>query len=224
MQPHTGEVNTASIACGVLGVGGNKGAVAVSFSLHRRRIAFVCSHFAAHQVRLRLHHASRFFMRQCVALPIVPSLRPCGRYDSEGWREQAGTCWNGRTSCWAAWHYGHISDLGNGAQCTSAMPIGYLVLLSQLLLCKSLLSITRSSEDCSGRLSPSSFTTEGFVLTFGMQHGYDNFHRAPVKALLLRAEHGGGQERQLCHHLAPPMLWQARRCAYRDRSQYHQQA
>ena len=51
MQAHTGEVSTASIACGVLGVGGNKGAVAVSFSLHRRRIAFVCSHFAAHQVR-----------------------------------------------------------------------------------------------------------------------------------------------------------------------------
>ena len=43
-------MSTASIACGVLGVGGNKGAVAVSFSLHRRRIAFVCSHFAAHQV------------------------------------------------------------------------------------------------------------------------------------------------------------------------------
>lgn len=38
------------MACGVLGMGGNKGAVAVSFSLHRRRIAFVCSHFAAHQV------------------------------------------------------------------------------------------------------------------------------------------------------------------------------
>ncbi len=49
-QAHCGEVSTASIACGVLGVGGNKGAVAVSFSLYRRRIAFVCSHFAAHQV------------------------------------------------------------------------------------------------------------------------------------------------------------------------------
>ena len=57
-QAHTGEVSTASIACGVLGVGGNKGAVAVSFSLHRRRIAFVCSHFAAHQVR-RAAPASR---------------------------------------------------------------------------------------------------------------------------------------------------------------------
>lgn len=43
-------MSTASVACGVLGVGGNKGAVAVSFTLHRRRIACVCSHFAAHQV------------------------------------------------------------------------------------------------------------------------------------------------------------------------------
>lgn len=49
-QEHIGEVSTASVACGVLGMGGNKGAVAVSFSLHRRRIALVCSHFAAHQV------------------------------------------------------------------------------------------------------------------------------------------------------------------------------
>ena len=46
-----GEVTTTSVACGVLGVGGNKGAVAVEFSVHRRRIAVICSHFAAHQVR-----------------------------------------------------------------------------------------------------------------------------------------------------------------------------
>jgi len=39
------------VACGVLGVGGNKGAVAVGFTLHRRKFAVVCSHFAAHQVR-----------------------------------------------------------------------------------------------------------------------------------------------------------------------------
>jgi phosphatidylinositol-bisphosphatase len=45
-----GEVTTASVACGVLGVGGNKGAVAVEFSVHRRKVAVVCSHFAAHQV------------------------------------------------------------------------------------------------------------------------------------------------------------------------------
>ncbi|CAL5226967.1 g9852 [Coccomyxa viridis] len=55
---HTGEVSTASIACGVLGMGGNKGAVAVSFSLYRRRIAFVCSHFAAHQNMVEARNAN----------------------------------------------------------------------------------------------------------------------------------------------------------------------
>ncbi len=49
-------MSTASVACGVLGMGGNKGAVAVSFSLYRRRIAFVCSHFAAHQVPAPVHN------------------------------------------------------------------------------------------------------------------------------------------------------------------------
>lgn len=51
LRDSIGEVTTASVACGVLGVGGNKGAVAVEFSLHRRRLAVLCSHFAAHQVR-----------------------------------------------------------------------------------------------------------------------------------------------------------------------------
>lgn len=50
LQGALGEVRTASVACGVLGVGGNKGAAAVAFSLFRRQIACVCSHFAAHQV------------------------------------------------------------------------------------------------------------------------------------------------------------------------------
>lgn len=49
-QPVIGEIATDSVACGVLGVGGNKGAVAVSFSLYRRRFCALCSHFAAHQV------------------------------------------------------------------------------------------------------------------------------------------------------------------------------
>ena len=44
-------MRTASVACGVLGVGGNKGASAVAFSLFRRQVACLCSHFAAHQVR-----------------------------------------------------------------------------------------------------------------------------------------------------------------------------
>jgi hypothetical protein len=50
LRSSIGEVTTASVATGVLGVGGNKGAVAVEFSLHRRKVAVVCSHFAAHQV------------------------------------------------------------------------------------------------------------------------------------------------------------------------------
>ena len=52
MQANVGEVSTASVACGVLGVGGNKGGVAVSFTLYRRRLCCVSSHFAAHQVLL----------------------------------------------------------------------------------------------------------------------------------------------------------------------------
>ena len=51
LQEHVGSVSTASVACGVLGVGGNKGGVAVSFTLYRRRLCCVCSHFAAHQVK-----------------------------------------------------------------------------------------------------------------------------------------------------------------------------
>lgn len=52
LEPHIGEVCTASVACGVMGYGGNKGAAAVSFSLFRRRVVLVSSHFAAHQVRV----------------------------------------------------------------------------------------------------------------------------------------------------------------------------
>ena len=50
LPARAGEVATASVACGVLGVGGNKGAVAVEFTVFRRKVAVVCSHFAAHQV------------------------------------------------------------------------------------------------------------------------------------------------------------------------------
>lgn len=49
LRAHIGEQVTASVACGMLGVGGNKGGVAIEFTLHRQRIAVVCSHFAAHQ-------------------------------------------------------------------------------------------------------------------------------------------------------------------------------
>lgn len=47
LMGEVGEVRTASKARGVMGMG-NKGAVAVSFELYRRRVAIVCSHFAAH--------------------------------------------------------------------------------------------------------------------------------------------------------------------------------
>jgi hypothetical protein len=50
-------VTTASVGCGVMGVGGNKGGVAVSFSLFRRRIIVVCSHFAAHQEAVEARNA-----------------------------------------------------------------------------------------------------------------------------------------------------------------------
>jgi phosphatidylinositol-bisphosphatase len=46
---HVGDVATDAVPCGVLGVGGNKGATAVSLSLFRRRVVVVSSHFAAHQ-------------------------------------------------------------------------------------------------------------------------------------------------------------------------------
>lgn len=51
LRHQVGEVAASAVACGVMGVGGNKGAVALSFSLMRRRIVVVASHFAAHQVR-----------------------------------------------------------------------------------------------------------------------------------------------------------------------------
>ena len=47
---HVGELATSSVGCGVGGFGGNKGAAAVSFTLFRRRLILVSSHFAAHQV------------------------------------------------------------------------------------------------------------------------------------------------------------------------------
>ena len=51
VQGSIGEVSTTSVACGVLDVGGNKGAVGVTFTLFRRRVLCICSHFAAHQVQ-----------------------------------------------------------------------------------------------------------------------------------------------------------------------------
>lgn len=53
-----GDMSSASVATGVLGVGGNKGAVALGFTLHRRRLAFVCSHFAPHQTSVEMRNAN----------------------------------------------------------------------------------------------------------------------------------------------------------------------
>ena len=49
LKKATGEVETCSVARGVMGVGGNKGTVGVSLSIYRRKFLFLCSHFAAHQ-------------------------------------------------------------------------------------------------------------------------------------------------------------------------------
>lgn len=58
LRPFIGEQATASVACGMLGVGGNKGAVAIEFTLHRQRIAVICSHFAAHQNAVEARNAN----------------------------------------------------------------------------------------------------------------------------------------------------------------------
>ncbi len=58
LRGHIGEIATASVACGVLGVGGNKGAVAVEFTLHRQKFAVVCSHFAAHQNAVKARNSN----------------------------------------------------------------------------------------------------------------------------------------------------------------------
>lgn len=58
LRPFIGEQATASVACGMLGVGGNKGAVAIEFTLHRQRIAIICSHFAAHQNAVEARNAN----------------------------------------------------------------------------------------------------------------------------------------------------------------------
>eukprot|EP00798_Chlamydomonas_sp_ICE-L_P024022 gene24022-9597_t len=57
LAAHVGEVSSTSVACGVLGLGGNKGAVAVSMSVFRRRMVVLCSHFAAHQDKVEERNA-----------------------------------------------------------------------------------------------------------------------------------------------------------------------
>ena len=47
--PLLGRVDTGALGVGVMGVGANKGAVAVRFELLRRTVCCVCSHLSAHQ-------------------------------------------------------------------------------------------------------------------------------------------------------------------------------
>jgi len=49
LKKFVGEVETGAVACGAMGVGGNKGASAVRFGVHRNYICVLSSHFKAHQ-------------------------------------------------------------------------------------------------------------------------------------------------------------------------------
>jgi len=46
---YIGNIGTAHVGTGVMGMGSNKGGVAVTFSLYRRRVTAVAAHFAAHK-------------------------------------------------------------------------------------------------------------------------------------------------------------------------------
>ena len=46
------DVAVSSVKTGLSGKAGNKGGVAIRFLLHGTSIAFVCSHFAAHQTKI----------------------------------------------------------------------------------------------------------------------------------------------------------------------------
>ncbi|KAF8071307.1 IP5P13 [Scenedesmus sp. PABB004] len=76
LEPHIGEVATASVACGVMGVGGNKGGVAVSFTIFRRRVVVVSSHFAAHQDKVEARNADYAKIVRHLHFHNVPSAAP----------------------------------------------------------------------------------------------------------------------------------------------------
>jgi len=58
LLPHLGAPLTASAACGIMGVGGNKGGVGVRVQLHRRAFVFVAVHLAAHQGATRKRNSN----------------------------------------------------------------------------------------------------------------------------------------------------------------------
>lgn len=64
LSKNLGEVHTSAVACGILGVGGNKGAVAVHLTLFRHRFVFICSHFAAHQHAVEVRNANYYTIMQ----------------------------------------------------------------------------------------------------------------------------------------------------------------
>nr|ACH87585.1 hypothetical protein [Dunaliella viridis] len=66
LVPHVGEVATSSVACGIMGVAGNKGAAAVSLSLYRRRLIFLSSHFAAHLDKVEERNADYAKIVRCL--------------------------------------------------------------------------------------------------------------------------------------------------------------
>lgn len=49
LAPRIKRVQTSTVACGVGGVGGNKGAATVRLTIDDTELAFVCCHMAAHQ-------------------------------------------------------------------------------------------------------------------------------------------------------------------------------
>ena len=69
-----GDIHTSSVACGILGVGGNKGAVGVQLTLHRHRFAFICSHFAAHQNAVDIRNANYHTIVKLLNFKNTPSI------------------------------------------------------------------------------------------------------------------------------------------------------
>eukprot|EP00890_Picochlorum_soloecismus_P001963 jgi/Picsp_1/2768/NSC_00996-R1_type i inositol- -trisphosphate 5-phosphatase 12-like len=69
-----GDIHTSSVACGILGVGGNKGAVGVQLTLYRHRFAFICSHFAAHQNAVDIRNANYHTIVKLLNFKNTPSI------------------------------------------------------------------------------------------------------------------------------------------------------
>ncbi|KAI8465810.1 MAG: Endonuclease/exonuclease/phosphatase [Monoraphidium minutum] len=84
LRRHVGEVAAAAVACGVMGVGGNKGAAALSFSLMRRRVVVVASHFAAHQDKVQSRNADYAKIAKSLRFHNTPISAHAGGSDDGG--------------------------------------------------------------------------------------------------------------------------------------------